>query len=229
MRPIVFPPLFSALKARIQVSLEAKDLLSLQRTLGNQAVQRLLEQRALQQSGRPALQGRTVQTNQLQVQRTYRDNPDEFISWIQEQEFYTSQIRALEGSCAGAAKTIGNALAERGFSIQYRGILVFPPNKASIKLNRNHFVVVVTINGTKIIIDPIQSQFEGGHAQVAKEDEWIRQFKKVKVQMPVKPKDEMKFVKVKLRCSDFNDFASANNYAKNRAVSYKDASGKKIN
>lgn len=67
-------------------------------------------------------------------------------------------------------------------------------------LNYNHFVVLVTIGRTVVVLDPTQGQFKGGSAMVAKEDAWLNRFQKVQTntldglqQLPSQYKDTASF------------------------------------
>lgn len=99
---------------------------------------------------------------------------------------YTKWAGMPAGECAPSAKAIGAWLGGLGYQVQYRGIvMVCPPlgprgkngrlerdlNLVS-RSNMNHFVVVVSVGGTDVIIDPTQSQFDGGAPQVDLEPAW---------------------------------------------------------
>ncbi len=64
-------------------------------------------------------------------------------------------------------------------------------------------MVLVTINGTVVVLDPTQGQFEGGSAMVAKEEAWLTRFQEVQTntldglrQLPSHHKDGAGFEEV---------------------------------
>jgi hypothetical protein len=182
----------------------------MQRTSGNQAVQRWLVQRA------PI------------VQRDEHDTPLDFIAWIQAQPEYTAQISSAEGQCAPAAQAVGSFLAARGFTVAYRGILLFPPASDRTALNRNHFVLVVTVADQPIVVDPTQGQFLGGAAQVAADETWRAHFVTLKLRVPG-PGEGFVHKQYRVKFQDCETFAEANAYAKRAAVRYDAADGTALN
>jgi hypothetical protein len=186
------------------------ELLWLQRTSGNQAVQRWLAQRA------------------WIVQRDEHDSPTDFIAWIQARPEYTARISSDEGQCAPAAQALGAFLAEAGFTVAYRGILLFPPAADRTALNRNHFVVVVTIGDQPIVVDPTQGQFLGGAAQVAADETWQAHFVTLKLRVPG-PDEGFVHKQYRVKYQDSATYAEANAYAKRAAIRYDAADGTALN
>ncbi len=179
---------------------QADPLLDLQRTIGNHA------------------------TTALIVQREFNDNADDFIKWMLAHDSYTTYRGGGEGECSTAAKALGEALTKQSIAHVYRGLLGFAPDTHRRELNRNHFVVVATIAGTRIVIDPTQSQFKDGSPQVASEADWTKQFKLVKVKV-LNPGKDPEFVDFRFKYVDGKTFEDANTFAKNRLVRYDKAEG----
>jgi hypothetical protein len=169
--------------------LAPSSLLRLQRSCGNRAVLRLL------------------------IQRDTHDNPADFIHWIQAHDAYTGQISNAEGACAPAAKALGLFLSTQGFAVSYRGILLFPRKCDRTELNRNHFVIVVKIAGSTVVVDPTQGQFAGGAAQVALEGDWKTRFLDLKVRVATAGGVNKTYG---AKFNDFEDFDGANGFAKER-------------
>jgi Dermonecrotoxin of the Papain-like fold len=174
----------------------------MQRAYGNRAVQHLLASPS----------GQLQRTQGAFIQRSYKDNPAQFIEWITARDEYKNQISNAEGACATAAKALGPFLAGEDFAPIYRGILLFPRKCDKSELNRNHFVIVVNVAGTNIVIDPTQAQFENGSAQVAVEHDWQATFQGVKVVVATAGTSKTYGAKFK----DFADFDGANGFAKER-------------
>jgi len=179
---------------------QGNPLLALQRTIGNHA------------------------TTALIVQREFDDNVDDFIKWMLAHDSYTMYRGGGEGECSPAAKAIGEALTKHSIAHVYRGLLGFAPDTHRRELNRNHFVVVATVAGSQVVIDPTQSQFQGGAPQVASEADWTKQFKLVKVKV-LNPGQDPEFLTFRFKYVEGKAFEDANNFAKNRLVRYDKAEG----
>jgi len=191
---------------------------SLERTIGNQQVQRLLAHRFPHSN-------RTGATQSI-IQRTIHDNPAEFIPWLQGRLEYTSRISNNEGACAPAAQSIGAFLAAQGFAVRYRRILAFP-NQAGAG-NRNHYVVVVNIGGANIVVDPTQGQFQGGAAQVALENDWIDRMGTVKLRVAVGGTVHAPIFahrKYRMKYQDFAAYPAATAYGGQGGIAYDAAAG----
>jgi len=182
------------------------------------------------------IEGKTVQRVIEQrrdgtIQRNERDNPDDFIAWIQLQPDYTKYAGREAGQCAPAARDIGDFLTMAGFAIQYRGILIFyhkysQRQKKAVADNKNHFVIVAKIAGVDIVIDPTQNQFEGGSPQVAREGEWIARFANLSSQHL--HGEGFEYFNLPKKYVDRATFAEANEYAKQGGMLFADAPGTHI-
>jgi hypothetical protein len=169
----------------------ANPVLGLQRAIGNQA------------------------TTAMFVQREFNDNADDFVKWMLADSTFGGNSIGEEGACSDAAKAIGALLKEKGIAHIYRGILGFPPNTHRTLLNRNHFVVVATVDGKRIVIDPTQGQFQGGGPQVAAESDWVSHFKTLKVRVVVPEEAHLTF---EFKYVDGATFEEVNEFAKKRGA-----------
>ncbi|WOD37085.1 DUF4157 domain-containing protein [Nodosilinea sp. E11] len=158
-----------------------------------------------------------------QIQRDKHDNPSDFIKWIEQDKTYLKWNTKNEGDCAPAAKEIGALLANNNFTVFYRGILAF--GKTRRDGNRNHFVIVVLVNGKKIVVDPTQGQFIGGEPTVTYDELWRKNFQNVKIRWLNLDTEKFEEVQRGMKFIDCATFAEANSYARDWKTGYDAASG----
>jgi hypothetical protein len=139
-----------------------------QQTVGNQAVQRLI---ALHQP--PIGDGALVQREDSSEDSSDEEVPshsraptdDEknaeelFSGWLRGWETYTRWTAKPKEQCYPAANAIGKALEKYGIEVFFQGVLFWQSHDDTLPMS--HIVVVATIGGAPIAIDPTAGQFSG--------------------------------------------------------------------
>jgi papain fold dermonecrotoxin of polymorphic toxin system len=156
-------------------SLSPRDIVQLQRTIGNHAVRQMMSA-SKRSSATKAISTRSAPDGS--IQRDYTDNAEDFIAWIQTQKEFTSNTSNPAEKCEAAATAIWRLVNGKGMNAQYGGLLVWvDADKDDVPTN--HYVVIVTVGGQEIVVDPTQAQFEGGAPMAAPRDEWVTRFKSI--------------------------------------------------
>lgn len=156
-------------------SLSPRQVAYLQRSLGNQAVSRLVRDR---QPSAPLPEVTPTQSDSDVIQRNFDDDPQDFIDWMSQQKVFTSYTDSPAEKCQAAAVAIWKFLGQKNIAARYGGLLVWE-NANEDSFPTNHYVVIATIAGQDIVVDPTQGQFNGGQPMVAPIDQWASHFKSI--------------------------------------------------
>lgn len=210
-------------------TLEDQDVLQLQSVIGNHAMGKLLGQSSnnfsdtlsytLQRNKEDEFTNQQAENTIADtIQRSEYDNPNDFITWFQQQEIYTKWLSDNGGDCAPSSKDIGEFL-EKMFedhadvTVQYRGISFLTPYSFRAANNMPHFVVTVTWGGGTVVIDPTQEQFEGGTNQIAENSAWENGFASLPGQFSDPDFSTVSAITPKVY-ADFSSFEDANAFVK---------------